>query len=78
MIDSRLVDAFGGQCPPTFHAQYLGPGKSPHCIDFILIAGPSIKVESADLMFTDKKPLSGGPAYVSDHMGLCVRALVVT
>jgi endonuclease/exonuclease/phosphatase family metal-dependent hydrolase len=78
MIDTRLVDAFGGQCPPTFHAQYLGPGESPHCIDFILIAGSSIKVESADLMFTDKLPMSGGPAYVSDHMGLCVRALVVT
>jgi endonuclease/exonuclease/phosphatase family metal-dependent hydrolase len=78
MIDTRLVDAFGGQCPPTFHAQYLPPGESPHCIDFILIAGSSIKVESADLMFTDKEPMSGGPAYVSDHVGLCVGALVVT
>jgi hypothetical protein len=29
MIDTRLVDAFGGQCPPTFHARYLGPGESP-------------------------------------------------
>jgi endonuclease/exonuclease/phosphatase family metal-dependent hydrolase len=78
MIDTGLVDAFGGQCPPTFHARYLGPGKSPHCIDFVLIAGSSIKVESADLMFTDKLPMSAGPAYVSDHKGLCVRALVVT
>jgi endonuclease/exonuclease/phosphatase family metal-dependent hydrolase len=78
MIDSRLVDAFGGQCPPTFHAQYLDPGKSPHCIDFILIAGSSIKVERAEMMFTDKMPMSGGPAYVSDHMGLCVKALAVT
>jgi endonuclease/exonuclease/phosphatase family metal-dependent hydrolase len=77
MIDTRLVDAFGGQCPPTFHAEYLSPGKSPHRIDFILIAGSSIKVESADLMFTDKLPMSSGPAYVSDHMGLCVRAFVV-
>jgi endonuclease/exonuclease/phosphatase family metal-dependent hydrolase len=78
MIDTRLVDAFDGQCPPTFHAQYLGQGESPHCIDFVLIAGSSIKVESADLMFTEKLPMASGPAYVSDHMGLCVSALVVT
>jgi len=78
MIDTRLVDAFGGQCPPTFHAHYLRPGRSPHCIDFILTAGSSIKVESADLMFTDKLPMPGGSAYVSDHLGLCVRALVLT
>lgn len=67
-----LVDAFGGRCPPTFRAEYLSPGSPPHCIDFILVAGP-ITVQTADLLFADKQPLSDGPGYVSDHIGLCAR-----
>lgn len=63
-----LADAFGGQCPPTFRAEFLSPGSSPHCIDFILVAGP-IKVEAAQLLLAAKQPLPGGPAYVSDHIG---------
>ena len=74
--DTQLLDAFDGHCPPTFHSDYLGPGQSPHCIDFILVTPSSIKVESADLFFTDKQPMPGGPTYVSDHLGLCVTALV--
>jgi hypothetical protein len=70
MSNTGLVDAFGDDCPPTFHVEYLGPGRSSQCIDFILLAGPSIKVESADLMFTDRLPMSSGSAYVSDHVGL--------
>ena len=34
---SGLRDAFDGECPPTFHAEYLPPGSEPHCIDFILV-----------------------------------------
>jgi hypothetical protein len=63
-----LVDAFGGVCPPTFHGEYLGPGKTPHCIDFILVRG--VEVRSAKQILTDKAKLPGGPAYVSDHLGL--------
>lgn len=67
-----LADAFGGQCPPTFRAEYLSQGSSPHCIDFILVAGP-IAVEAADLILADEQELPNGPAYVSDHIGLRAR-----
>ena len=33
-----LADAFEGSCPATFRAEYLPPGETPHCIDFILTA----------------------------------------
>jgi hypothetical protein len=36
---NQLVDAFGGECPPTFHAEYLDPGSTPHCVDLILSTG---------------------------------------
>jgi endonuclease/exonuclease/phosphatase family metal-dependent hydrolase len=75
ITSTGLADAFGGRCPPTFHTQYLGPGKSPHCIDFILVTG-SVKVEAADLLFTGKQQLSDGPGYVSDHIGLRARAFL--
>jgi exonuclease III len=65
---TALVDAFNGECPPTFHAEYLGAGKTPHCIDFILTRG--LEVESAEQILIDKVNLPGGPAYVSDHVGL--------
>lgn len=70
-----LADAFGGRCPPTFRAEYLGPGKSPHCIDFILVTS-SVKVEAADLLLTGMQPLPGGPGYVSDHIGLRARTFL--
>lgn len=66
--DSVLTDAFGNDCPPTFHQAFLGPGQSPHCIDYVLLSGP-ITVESAELTFTDKL----GEIYATDHLGLHVR-----
>ena len=63
-----LADAFGGACPPTFRAEYLPAGATPHCIDFILTAG-EVKVETAALVFAGKEPLG----YVSDHIGLRAR-----
>ena len=60
-----LADAFGGACPPTYRAEYLPAGATPHCIDFILTAG-QVTVESAALVFAEKEPLG----YVSDHIGL--------
>ncbi len=69
MSDTGLGDAFEGNCPPTFRAEYLPPGKPPHCIDFILTAD-GVKAEDATLAFADKEPLRGGPGYVSDHVGL--------
>jgi sphingomyelin phosphodiesterase 2 len=66
-----LADAFKGACPPTFRAEYLPAGATPHCIDFILTAG-EITVESAALAFAEKEPLG----YVSDHIGLRARLSV--
>lgn len=70
-----LADAFKGQCPPTFRSEYLPPGTSPHCIDFILVDG-LIRVEAAELLFTSKLPLSTDSGYVSDHIGLRARTLL--
>lgn len=64
-----LRDAFDGQCPPTFHAEYLPPGSTPHCIDFILITDP-IEVNEVDLLFAEERHLPTGPGYLSDHIGL--------
>ena len=74
--DTGLVDAFGNDCPPTFHAAYLGPDKTSHCIDFLLLSDPSITVEAAELTFTDHRPMPAGPGYVTDHLGLQVRVVV--
>lgn len=70
-----LTDAFQGQCPATFHREYLGPGKSPQCIDFLLVS-PSVKVEATTLLFADKVALPGGPSFVSDHIGLAATVIV--
>lgn len=69
---TMLTDAFGGQCPPTFRAEYLPAGAQPRCIDFILTAG-EVKVNAADVVLAGKQPMRGGPGYVSDHMGLRAR-----
>jgi endonuclease/exonuclease/phosphatase family metal-dependent hydrolase len=74
LADTQLTDAFNGRCPPTFHAEYLDFGQSPHCIDFILVK--DLSVESADTMFSDKLPLRGRPIHVSDHIGLRMTASV--
>jgi sphingomyelin phosphodiesterase 2 len=68
MAATGLADAFGGACPPTFRAEYLPAGATPHCIDFILTAG-EVTAESAALVFAEKEPLG----YVSDHIGLRAR-----
>ena len=65
---TRLVDAFGGECPPTFQQAYLPAGMKSQCIDFILTAG--LTAESADVVFEEELPSLG---YVSDHIGLQAR-----
>ncbi|MGW6279588.1 endonuclease/exonuclease/phosphatase family protein [Kribbella sp. NPDC055071] len=60
-----LIDAFGPTCPPTFHQSYLPAGKTPHCIDFLLLSDPALAVETATLTFT--------LGDLSDHLGLEVR-----
>lgn len=65
---TRLADAFGGECPPTFQLAYLPAGLHSQCIDFILTAG--LTAESAEVLFENEVPLLG---YVSDHLGLQAR-----
>jgi hypothetical protein len=69
MAETGLADAFEGKCPPTFRAEYLPAGKTPHCIDFILTA-TGVKAESVGLLLTGQVELPGGPGYASDHIGL--------
>lgn len=69
LADTGLADAFDDGCPATFRAEYLPPGKTPHCIDFIL-ASDRVNAEAAGVVFADKEPLPNGPGYVSDHVGL--------
>ena len=69
LTEAGLADAFNGSCPATFRTEYLPPGKTPHCIDFILTSD-GVKAEAATVVFADKEPLPGGPGYVSDHVGL--------
>ena len=64
-----LTDAFAGRCPPTFHAEFLPADRAPHCIDFILVSD-RVAVADTGVLFAGKHPLPGGPAYVSDHLGL--------
>ena len=68
MAATGLADAFRGACPPTFRAEYLPAGATPHCIDFILTAG-EVTAENTALVFAEKEPLG----YVSDHIGLRAR-----
>jgi sphingomyelin phosphodiesterase 2 len=63
-----LADAFAGACPPTFRAEYLPAGATPHCIDFILTAG-EVTAASPELVFAGKESLG----YLSDHIGLRAR-----
>jgi sphingomyelin phosphodiesterase 2 len=72
MSDTGLGDAFDGRCPPTFRPEYLPAGARPCCIDFILTGG-EVKASSAEVLFTGKQELRGGPGHVSDHLGLSAR-----
>jgi len=72
MAASRLGDAFGGECPPTFRSEYLGPGQRSHCIDFLLCS-TGTKTADARLILTDE---IRGAGFVSDHLGLAARLTV--
>jgi endonuclease/exonuclease/phosphatase family metal-dependent hydrolase len=76
LAETKLVDAFGGKCPPTFHTEFLETDKAPHCIDFVLLAGP-IEVVYAEVTFNGKVAMRGGSGHLSDHLGLRVELVVV-
>lgn len=64
-----LKDAFDGNCPPTFHSEYLDSGSKAHCIDFLLTS-PETSIIDRELLFTEPAQLRDGPSYLSDHIGL--------
>ena len=68
-----LDDAFEGNCPATFRAEYLPAGEVPHCIDFIFLTAGEIKAEDTEVLFSGRQVLRGGTGYVSDHLGLLAR-----
>ena len=72
LSETGLEDAFGGQCPATFHAEYLDPGERGHCIDFILVS-PQIEAGTTQVLFGGKQLVGGRREYVSDHIGLYAR-----
>jgi sphingomyelin phosphodiesterase 2 len=72
MAGSGLSDAFAGKCPPTFRIEYLPPGRTPHCIDFILVSDEA-HVSDPKVILDDARDLPGGVCYLSDHVGLSAR-----
>ena len=72
LSETGLADAFSGQCPATFHPEYLDPPERAHCIDFILVS-PQIKAGITRVLFGSKQLLRGRREYLSDHIGLYAR-----
>ena len=72
LSQTGLADAFSGQSPATFHAEFLGPSARPHRIDFILVS-PAIRAGSTQVLFGGRQPLRGRMEYLSDHVGLQAR-----
>jgi endonuclease/exonuclease/phosphatase (EEP) superfamily protein YafD len=67
--DSRLSDAFGGACPPTYRAAYLPADATAYPVDFILTTA-DVAAQSPGLLFADRHPALRAPGYLSDHIGL--------
>jgi sphingomyelin phosphodiesterase 2 len=72
LSETGLADAFSGQCPPTFHSEYLDHGEGGHCIDFILVS-PHVEAGTTRVLFGGKQLLRGRMEYLSDHIGLYAR-----
>lgn len=67
------TDVFDDDASQTFHAEFLSPGRTAHCIDYLLVRDPlgRFKADDASLIFKEKVMLNNKKlAYVSDHMGL--------
>ncbi|MEN3360484.1 MAG: hypothetical protein V7637_4466 [Mycobacteriales bacterium] len=72
-------DPFAAADQPTFHHELLPPGRTPHRIDYLLVAGDPDRYPAtgATLLFTEPVPLArGGPAFLSDHAGLTARVAI--
>ena len=70
---SHTKDIFAADNTPTFHAEFLTPGKKAHRIDYIFLypEEASIRIHASSLLFQNKVTLRNGKtAYLSDHIGL--------
>ena len=72
MASCGLSDAFAGQCPPTFHGEYLAPGHAAQCVDFILVSD-RVLASGPTVILDRPQALPGGDGYLSDHVGLSAR-----
>ena len=69
-------DPFGSTDRPTFHPELLPPGRTPHRIDYLLVAGDTrrYRVMRADVLFAEPVSLPGGRrTFLSDHLALMIR-----
>jgi hypothetical protein len=72
-------DPFAAADLPTFHAELLPAGATPHRIDYLLVdADPDrYPVIGTDLLFTEPVAMpSGGAAFLSDHVAQVIRIAV--
>jgi endonuclease/exonuclease/phosphatase family metal-dependent hydrolase len=74
MADGEWRDAFDGDDRPTFHAEFLPPGSSSSRIDYVLLKGDRMTVDETRLLFEERVPIGPRNAFLSDHVGLYVRA----
>jgi hypothetical protein len=66
-----LHDSFEDDQDPTFHAEFVTGGRSPECIDYVLV-GDNIKTGKSYRLFENKVAVEGaGEIYLTDHQGLC-------
>src|SRR5437588_5849054 len=66
-------DIFAADDTPTFHAEFLPPGKKALRIDYVFLhpEEASMTIHASSLLFQNKVTLRNGKtAYLSDHIGL--------
>src|SRR5438270_5052991 len=70
---SHAKDIFAADDTPTFHAEFLPPGKKALRIDYIFLypEEAAMTIHASSLLFQNKVTLRNGKtAYLSDHLGL--------
>jgi len=70
---SSASDVFKDEVYPTYHQEYLPPGRESQCIDYIFVFSNkgNVEVDQTSLVFQEPVELSSGKlSYLSDHIGL--------
>jgi exonuclease III len=67
----ELHDIFQGDTHPTFHSEFVEPGKLARCIDYLLTSN-GVVMETSHRIFEGRVSVRGyGDIYITDHEGLC-------